>query len=231
MSGVRRRPHGAARATMRLEELDNWIARLNPAPLIDGISMLDGYLAAIIVGPCSIDPHEWLRHMLGPHGRIGSEGSGQAAAIGTIVARFNAISEGLTLAPERYAPIFERTDAGTVLAGPWCMGFVAAMNLRLDAWRPLCDLGRVEHACSCRFCSIAPMMPGSRCLGRCGRGLRARSSCEPPITTSRSWCRQSASSGCRSAPEPEPTRGGGGLAAHTIVAWHKNSEASQRLGS
>lgn len=25
------------------------------------------------------------------------------------------------------------------------MGFVAAMQLRLDAWRPLCDLGRIEH--------------------------------------------------------------------------------------
>jgi uncharacterized protein len=144
MSRTRRRPRRAA-ITMSLDELDDWIVRLNPSPLIDGVSMLDGYLAAIIVGPSSIDPHEWLRHMLGPHGRIGSDGSEQAAAIGAIVARFNAISEGLAVAPERYAPIFERTDAGTVLAGPWCMGFVAAMNLRLNAWRPLCDLGRVEH--------------------------------------------------------------------------------------
>jgi uncharacterized protein len=144
MSRARCRPRRAA-VTKSLDELDDWIARLSPSPLIDGVSMLDGYLAAIIAGPCSIDPHEWLRHMLGPHGRIGSQGSEQAAAIGAIVARFNAISEGLALAPERYAPIFERTDAGAVLAGPWCLGFVAAMNLRLDAWRPLCNLGRVEH--------------------------------------------------------------------------------------
>jgi hypothetical protein len=32
------------------------------------------------------------------------------------VARFNAISEALATAPQRYAPIFERTDDGTVLA-------------------------------------------------------------------------------------------------------------------
>ena len=30
----------------------------------------------------------------------------------------DAISEGLATAPERYAPIFELTDDGTVLAGP-----------------------------------------------------------------------------------------------------------------
>jgi uncharacterized protein len=134
-----------AAATMSLDELDDWITRLDPPPLVDGVSMLDGYLAAVIVGPCSIDPPEWLHHMLGPHSRIGSEGSEQAAAIGTIAARFNAISEGLATAPERYAPIFERTDAGTVVAAPWCMGFVAAINLRIDAWRPLCDLRRIEH--------------------------------------------------------------------------------------
>jgi hypothetical protein len=36
-------------------------------------------------------------------------------------------------APERYAPIFERTDDGTVLAGPWCMGFPAVLKLHRDA--------------------------------------------------------------------------------------------------
>jgi uncharacterized protein len=134
-----------AREAMSLEELERWIDQLDPPPLIDGVSMLDGYLAAIIVGPCSIDPYEWLRHMLGPHSGLGIEGTKQAAAIMAIVARFNAISEGLSTAPERYAPIFERTDDGTVLAGPWCMGFLAAMRLRYDVWRPLRDISRIEH--------------------------------------------------------------------------------------
>src|SRR3954447_1098363 len=63
--------------------------RLDRPPPIDGVSMLDGYLTAVIVGPCSIDPREWLHHMLGPHGRIGMEGTEQSAAIMAIVARFN----------------------------------------------------------------------------------------------------------------------------------------------
>lgn len=142
-SQTRRR--GRLVAAMSMEELEGWIERLHPRPSVDGISMLDGYLTAVIVGPCSIDPLEWLRHMLGPHSGLGIEESDQAAAIGAIAARFNAISEGLATAPERYAPIFERTDDGTVLPGAWCMGFLAAMNHREDAWRPLCDLTRIEY--------------------------------------------------------------------------------------
>jgi uncharacterized protein len=135
----------AVREAMSLEELERWIEQLNPPPLIDGVSMLDGSLTATIIGPCFIDPHEWLHHMLGPHSGLGMEGSEQAAAIMAVVTRFNAISNGLATAPERYAPIFGRTDDGTVLAGPWCMGFLAAIKFRHDAWRPLHDVNRMEH--------------------------------------------------------------------------------------
>jgi uncharacterized protein len=86
-----------------------------------------------------------MEHMLGAHGDIGMDGSTQVAAIMGVVARFNAVSEGLATALERYAPIFERTDDGTVLAQPWCMGLLAAMKLRHNAWQPLLSLNRIEH--------------------------------------------------------------------------------------
>jgi uncharacterized protein len=141
---ARRRRHYAAQA-MSLEQLERWIERLEPPPLIDSVSMLDGYLTAIIVGPCSIDPYQWMGHMLGPHSAIGADGSEQFAAMQAIAARFNAIGEGLATAPRNYAPIFERTDNGIVDAGPWCRGFMAAMMLRPEAWRPLRDLRHIEH--------------------------------------------------------------------------------------
>jgi uncharacterized protein len=65
---------------MTLEELEDWIDHRDPPPLVDGVSMLDGYLAAIIVGPCSISPYEWMDHGLGTHGDIGVEGTTQTAA-------------------------------------------------------------------------------------------------------------------------------------------------------
>ena len=33
---------------------------------------------------------------------------------------------------------------GTVLAGPWCMGFLDAMRLRWREWAPLLDLNRIS---------------------------------------------------------------------------------------
>ena len=156
----RRRYAAQARS---LEQLARWIERLEPSPLIDGLSMLDGCLTAIIVGPCSIDPYEWMRHMLGPHSAIGTDGSEQFATMQAIAARFNAISEGLATAPRDYAPIFERTDDGIVDASPWCTGFMAAMTLRAEAWRPLRDLHRIEHGL------LLPIL--LHCTGSAGRPL------------------------------------------------------------
>ena len=39
----------------------------------------------------------------------------------------------------------DRDDYRSVLAGPWCMGFLAAMQLRYAAWAALRDLTRIEH--------------------------------------------------------------------------------------
>jgi uncharacterized protein len=131
---------------MSLEQLNTWLNTLEPAPKADGTSMLDGYLTAIVVGPHSIPPGEWFVDLLGERGRIATAAGETLAAITAIVGRFNAISEGLSTAPEQHAPIFEKMDDGTVLPQPWCIGFLVAMRLRFEAWRPLLDLNRIEHA-------------------------------------------------------------------------------------
>jgi hypothetical protein len=94
MSKPRRRPRRKVDAAMSLEQLDEWLQELEPPPLVDGVSMLDGYLTAVIVGPCSIPPDEWLDDALGPHGRLGFEGTRQSAAIMGIAARFMRSAKG-----------------------------------------------------------------------------------------------------------------------------------------
>jgi len=64
---------------------------------------------------------------------------------GGVRVRFNAISEGLSAEPPRHAPIFRKTDDGLAVPQLWCMGFLAGMRLRMDAWRPLLDLNRIDH--------------------------------------------------------------------------------------
>ena len=131
---------------MSFEQLDAaWLQTLEPAPQVDCASMLDGYLTAIVIGPCSIPPDDWFVDLLGEHGRIATAAGATTAAITTIVAHFNAISEGLSLAPNKHAPLFEKTDDGLALPHPWCMGFLRAMRLRFDKWQPLLDLNRIDH--------------------------------------------------------------------------------------
>ena len=131
--------------TMSLDQLDTWLSALRPRARVDGTSMLDGYLTAIVIGPCSIPPDEWFVDLLGAGGRIATAAGTTLAAITAIVARFNAISEALSTAPDKHAPIFEKTQDGMALPRPWCMGFLSAIRLRFDAWRPLLDLGRIDH--------------------------------------------------------------------------------------
>jgi uncharacterized protein len=130
---------------MSLEQLDAWLHALSPPGRVDGASMLDGYLTAIIIGPCSIPPDEWFVDLLGDRGRIATAAGKTLAAMTTIVARFNVVSDGLSTAPKRHAPIFEKTDNGLALPQPWCTGFLTAMRLRFDQWRPLLDLGHIHH--------------------------------------------------------------------------------------
>ena len=130
---------------MSFEQLDAWLHTVEPAPSVTSASMLNGYLTAIVIGPCSIPPDEWFVDLLGEHGRIATAAGATMAAIMAIVGRFNQIGEGLPLAPDKHAPLFEKTDEGLVHLHPWCMGFLGAMQLRLDKWRPLLDLSRVDH--------------------------------------------------------------------------------------
>jgi len=59
---------------VRVDELETSIECLDAPPAIHDVSMLDGYLPAVIVWLCSIDPLEWLHHMLRLHWQFGTEG-------------------------------------------------------------------------------------------------------------------------------------------------------------
>ena len=107
--------------------------------------MLDGYLTAIVVGPCSIPPDEWFVDLLGARGRIATAPARRWRRSWRSSRASTRSAKALSAAPEQHAPIFEKTDDGTVLPHPWCMGFLAAMQLRLKAWQPLLDLSSIEH--------------------------------------------------------------------------------------
>jgi uncharacterized protein len=98
---------------MDLETLGARLEKLKSPAKVDGVSMLDGYLAAIIVGPHSIPPDEWFVDLLDGKGPIATAYGKTLSAIMAIAARHNAIGDILATAPAKYAPIFQRTDDGT----------------------------------------------------------------------------------------------------------------------
>ncbi|WP_456724944.1 MULTISPECIES: UPF0149 family protein [unclassified Bradyrhizobium] len=72
--------------------------------------------------------------------RFNHGGTPEFAAISAVALRHNDISNVLSTAPHRFAPIHRRKPDGDVDARPWCQGFHAAMRLRLSAWASLLDI-------------------------------------------------------------------------------------------
>src|SRR5246500_3100412 len=105
-----------------------------------------GYIAAIVARPVSISPPDWICPLLAidadafNHGR-----TPEFAAISAVALRHNDISNVLSTAPRRFAPIHGRKPNGDVDVRPWCQGFHDAMRLRLLAWAPLLDIGNIHH--------------------------------------------------------------------------------------
>jgi uncharacterized protein len=146
-----RRRHPASSSTtataMSLADLERWLrGRAERRPVANSLPMLDGYVAAIVAGPVSISPLDWICPLLAIDAdAFNHGGTPEFAAISAVVQRHNDISNLLSTAPDRFAPMHSRKPNGIVDARPWCQGFHTAMRLRLSAWAPLLDISNINH--------------------------------------------------------------------------------------
>lgn len=120
--------------TLTLQKLEDWLASLDPPPAC--VSMIDGYLAALVVSPQFIPPDEWLGPILGKEVIWAPDGSIEAAVRNTVFQRYSKIGSTLSGGPRRYAPIYMRTDDGEVLLEDFANGFYLGMRLSIDDWKP-----------------------------------------------------------------------------------------------
>jgi uncharacterized protein len=134
-------------AVMPLEELERWLQqRAQRRPVATSIPTLDGYVAAIVAGPVSISPLDWIRPLLAVDAdAFNHGGTPEFAAISAVVQHHNHISNILSTNPNRFEPMHRRKPNGDVDARPWCQGFHAAMRPRILAWAPLLDTSNVNH--------------------------------------------------------------------------------------
>ena len=118
-----------------LEALDKVLRsdRLPPNGMM--VSELDGFLTGIAIGPELIRPSEWLPLVWGGNTPEFAGLDEANAVLCSLMVRYNEILRDV--ADDAFAPIFWTDRKGTVVATDWAEGFLQAIKLRPDAWKPL----------------------------------------------------------------------------------------------
>jgi uncharacterized protein len=134
-----------------LDELDRFLlSEAMPETSMD-MSMLDGFLTALVIGPNTIMPSTWLPLVWGetPERPMQWASPQQAKRMTNLVLRhMNDIVWQLTEEPEHYQPLLfehDEEDGPVVDIDEWCSGFVQSTLLDQPAWQPLIDSEAHEH--------------------------------------------------------------------------------------
>lgn len=108
------------------------------------VSMLDGFLCAVLSGPRVLPPSAWMPWVwdYAEARQVPQFGSEKAEKhVAALVMRFaNEIADNLAQAPEAFEPLFpeRETDAGSeYVIDDWCFGFLRGVALDEEGWRAL----------------------------------------------------------------------------------------------
>ena len=152
---------------MSFEQLGEWMdarAKSSPGarhPPARSLSMVDGAVSAVVAGPVSMMPEEWVCPLLGVDPDDFNHDTETFSAIAATLMRHNEISETLSTKPETFAPLVVQKANGEIDARPWCMGFFLVLMLRLRDWSRLLTSARSEHRL------LLPIL--SHCVDAAGR--------------------------------------------------------------
>lgn len=128
------------------------------------ISVLDGFLTAILIGPGPIMPSAWLPEVWGGGSPAFADLAETKRVLGAIMGRYNAINRGLDAVPPRCEPILEQDESGRDVASRWAEGFVAGIALDQSEWRAIFD-DRTASACMYAIVGICVDETGRSRLG------------------------------------------------------------------
>jgi uncharacterized protein len=122
-----------------LDALDDYLMSDHAPDDSMGLSDLDGFLTSVIVGPELIQSSEWLPIIWGRAGPGFETQEEMRTVLGTIMGRYNEIAACFNNDPDESDPIFWEGPEGEVIASDWAGGFLDAVVLRTQAWRPLIE--------------------------------------------------------------------------------------------
>ncbi|HLH89411.1 MAG TPA: UPF0149 family protein [Xanthobacteraceae bacterium] len=128
-------PPLANEADRDLEALDRFLRSDRSPPNSMMLSELDGFLTGLAVGPELVRPDEWLSLVWGGDAPALASADEATTIVGVLMRRRDAILR--EIGDGAFAPVFWTDRAGKIIAADWAEGFMEAIKLRRDAWRPL----------------------------------------------------------------------------------------------
>jgi uncharacterized protein len=124
-----------------IEALDDFLLDAEGIDESMNVSMLDGFLTALICAPKLILPSEWMRWVWDTeNGKDSPNFSSEDEAsriLSMLMRHMNDITRTLSQAPEYYEPLLlENINNGNPIPilDEWCMGFVKGMSLDEEGW-------------------------------------------------------------------------------------------------
>jgi len=115
------------------EELAAWLSK-RPDAWGQNLSIVDGFVTAVVVGPISMHPLKWICPLLDiPVSAYETGGTLEFAALKAIMLRHNAISDRLVDGPG-LKPLFTRGSNGQDNASDWCAGFMLCVDMNKRLW-------------------------------------------------------------------------------------------------
>jgi uncharacterized protein len=122
-----------------LDTLDNYLMSDHAPDESMGLSDIDGFLTAIVVGPELILPCEWLPVIWGGEEPEFETETEMRTVLGTIMGRYNEIVACLTSALDDFEPVLWEGPGGEIIGSDWAGGFLDAVALRPQSWKPLME--------------------------------------------------------------------------------------------
>lgn len=132
-----------------IKALEQFLLDAEGIPESMDISTLDGFLTAIVCGPRTILPSEWMRWVWdmerGEDAPVFTDQAQAQRILGLLMRHMNDIAQTLHQAPEQYEPLLtENPNDGDPIPilDEWCSGFMKAVQLDSGGGYPLPLEGR-----------------------------------------------------------------------------------------
>lgn len=128
-----------------LDELDQFLMSDDTPEECMDIAMLDGFLTALLIGPNTLMPSQWLSAIWGETEDDPMSFKTQAQAeriVGLVMRMYNDRVQDLQEDIDEYDPLIYQSEfEGRMLPilDEWCMGFIRAIQLDPEGWQPLVE--------------------------------------------------------------------------------------------